>query len=70
MKTKIYVFEDLECEILEIQRNDLFEYYLRTVDSFDFKIIFGVPEKFNKTALRNIILNQYYPWEYLFKEEL
>lgn len=26
MKTKIYVFDDLECEILEIHRLDTYEY--------------------------------------------
>lgn len=59
MKTKIYVFDDLECEILEIHRLDTYEYYVRYADMTDFCYMFGVKEKFKKSKLRNLIKAEY-----------
>ena len=60
MKTKIYVFEDLECEILEILRLDTYEYYIRYPHMNDFHYAFGVLEKMKKSDLRKLIKSDYF----------
>lgn len=60
MKTKIYIFEDLECEILEVHRLDTYEYYVRYAGMNDFHFAFGVLEKFKKSKLRKLIECDYF----------
>ena len=55
MKTKIYVFDELDCEILEILRLDTYEYYIRYAEMNEFHYAFGVLEKMKKSDLRKLI---------------